>query len=41
MLGEEHPDTITAMNNLAATLRDVGDLQGALSMQREVVEKSK
>lgn len=29
ILGEEHPDTILAMNNLAATLRDQGQLDEA------------
>ena len=28
MLGDEHPDTLTSMNNLAATLQAQGDLAG-------------
>ena len=27
VLGDEHPDTLTAMNNLAETLRAQGDLR--------------
>ena len=30
LLGEEHPDTLTGMNNLASTLYAQGDLAGAL-----------
>ena len=29
LLGPEHPDTLTSMNNLAETLRARGDLEGA------------
>jgi hypothetical protein len=39
LLGEEHPDTITAMNNLANTLRDQGQLEEAAKMLRAVLEK--
>jgi tetratricopeptide (TPR) repeat protein len=36
VLGDEHPDTLTAMNNLAATRRALGDLDGA----RELYEQA-
>ncbi|KAM0293719.1 hypothetical protein ACHAPM_011519 [Fusarium culmorum] len=39
ILGDEHPDTIWAMNNLAATLSDQGKLDEAASMMKEVLEK--
>ncbi|KAH7117464.1 hypothetical protein EDB81DRAFT_733687, partial [Dactylonectria macrodidyma] len=39
-LGNEHPDTIKAMSNLANTLADQGQLHEATSMQREVLQKS-
>ncbi|KAI6747682.1 hypothetical protein HG531_008224 [Fusarium graminearum] len=39
ILGDEHPATITAMSNLAATLSDQGKLDEAASMQKEVLEK--
>jgi hypothetical protein len=39
ILGEEHPDTISAMSNLAATLGDQGQLGEATAMQKEVLEK--
>ncbi|RYC82197.1 hypothetical protein BFJ63_vAg14905 [Fusarium oxysporum f. sp. narcissi] len=39
ILGDEHPDTITAMNNLAATLSDEGKLDEAASMMKEALEK--
>ena len=38
-LGEEHPDTISAINNLATTLGDQGQLSEAAQMQREVLKK--
>jgi hypothetical protein len=38
ILGDEHPDTITAMNNLAMTLRDLGQLDEAATIKKEVVE---
>jgi tetratricopeptide (TPR) repeat protein len=37
--GEEHPDTIWAMRNLANSFGDLGKLDEAASMQREVLEK--
>ncbi|RKK30690.1 hypothetical protein BFJ66_g16191 [Fusarium oxysporum f. sp. cepae] len=39
ILGDEHPSTIIAMNNLASTLGDQGKLDEAASMMREVLEK--
>jgi hypothetical protein len=35
LLGEEHPNTITAMNNLASTLGDQGQLDKAARMKRK------
>ena len=40
LLGQEHPDTLTSMNNLAATLLAQGDVAGARRMQEQVVEAS-
>ncbi|KAB5513424.1 hypothetical protein GE09DRAFT_1162365 [Coniochaeta sp. 2T2.1] len=39
ILGDEHPDTITAMNNLAITLGDMRKLEEAAAMRKEVLEK--
>ncbi|MGA2327596.1 MAG: tetratricopeptide repeat protein [Bryobacteraceae bacterium] len=38
VLGEEHPDTLRAMGNLAATLWQQGDLAGARPLQEHVLE---
>lgn len=38
LLGDEHPDTLTTMNNLAETLRAQGDLAGARKIQEQVLE---
>ena len=38
LLGKEHPDTLTAMNNLAGTLYAQGDLAGARKFQEQVLE---
>jgi hypothetical protein len=38
VLGEEHPDTLTSMNDLAETLRAQGDLPGARALQEQVRE---
>jgi hypothetical protein len=35
VLGEEHPDTLTSMNNLAFTLHQAGDLAGAVRLLRK------
>lgn len=40
ILGEDYPDTLSYMNNLAGTLGDVGELQEALSMMREFLHFS-
>jgi len=37
LLGEEHPDTLTSMNNLASTLKNQGDLSGARELQELVL----
>jgi len=37
-LGAEHPDTLAAMNNLAATLADQGELDSARQLQEQVLE---
>jgi hypothetical protein len=37
ILGEEHPDTLTAMNNLASSLSAQGDLQGARQLEEAVL----
>ena len=36
--GEEHPDTLTSMNNLAVTFHAQGDLRGARALQERVLE---
>jgi hypothetical protein len=41
ILSEEHLDTISAMNNLANTLGDQGQLDEATAMFKEVLEKMK
>ena len=37
VLGEEHPDTLTSMNNLAVTMRAQGDLAGARTIQGQLL----
>ena len=37
-LGEEHPDTLTSMSNLAVTLSHQGDYAGAAALQRQVLD---
>jgi hypothetical protein len=37
VLGAEHPDTLTSMNNLAGTLGTQGDHVGARAFQEEVL----
>jgi hypothetical protein len=39
ILGEEHPDTISAMNNLASTFGDLGRRDEAAKMLQEVLDK--
>ena len=36
--GKEHPDTLTAMNNLARTLYAQGDLNGTRTLEEQVLE---
>lgn len=38
-LGENHPDTLAAMNLFALTLRDTGDYTGAKVLQKQLLEK--
>jgi tetratricopeptide (TPR) repeat protein len=38
MLGREHPDTLTSMNNLAVTLQEQGELESARKIMEEVLE---
>ncbi len=38
--GDEHPDTLTSMGNLAATLRAQGDYSGARELEERVLEVS-
>jgi tetratricopeptide (TPR) repeat protein len=40
-LGEEHPDTLTSMNNLAISYSDLGRRQEAMELKEKVVEASK
>jgi hypothetical protein len=37
LLGEEHPDTLTAMSNLAGTLYKQGGLAGARRLEEQVL----
>jgi len=39
ILGSEHPSTIISMSNLAMTLQDQGDFEGARKFQEQVLEK--
>jgi len=41
VLGEEHPDTLTPMNNLALTLGAQGDSRGGTRLQERVLEVRK
>jgi tetratricopeptide (TPR) repeat protein len=40
-LGEDHPDTLRALSNLAANVRALGDFEQALSLKRSAVERSR
>ena len=40
ILGDEHPDTISAMNNLANTLGDQGRLDKASTLFKEAYQRS-
>jgi hypothetical protein len=39
LLGDEHPDTVSSMSNLALTLGDWGKLGEAAAAKRDVLEK--
>jgi hypothetical protein len=41
LLGEVHPDTLTAMTNLAVTLGKQGDWAGARNLQEQVLAASR
>src|SRR6266404_388246 len=41
VLGEEHPATLTAMNNLAGTLSAQGDIRGALALHVQALSISR
>jgi hypothetical protein len=38
VLGEEHPDTLTSMNNLAGSFQGLGDLPGARDLFERAFE---
>jgi hypothetical protein len=37
VLGDDHPDTLHSMSNLAATRLDLGDLDGARDLQEQAL----
>ena len=39
VLGEDHPNTLTSMNNLAWTLYAQGNLSEAREMQKQVLDR--
>ena len=41
LLGNEHPGTLTSMNNLASTYRKQGKLQEAAALQERVLEATR
>ena len=41
MLGQEHPDTLVSMNNVALNLKDKGENEKAISLMEECVRKRK
>jgi tetratricopeptide (TPR) repeat protein len=41
VLGDDHPDTLTTMNNLATTRRSLGDLQGVQELLEQVLDASR
>lgn len=41
LVGEEHPDTILAMGNLASTLGEQGQLDEAAAIKKEVLKKQR
>jgi hypothetical protein len=38
VLGDDHPDTLTTANNLAIDLRELGDVEGAEDLARQVAQ---
>jgi eukaryotic-like serine/threonine-protein kinase len=38
VLGDDHPDTLTLMNNLALTRHALGDLEGARDLLQSLVK---
>ena len=40
-LGPDHPDTLTAMNNLAVAYRDAGRLTDALALLEEALKRAR
>jgi tetratricopeptide (TPR) repeat protein len=41
VLGDDHPDTLESMNNLATTRRSLGDLQGVPELLEQVLDASR
>src|SRR6266511_1513037 len=41
VLGDDHPDTLTSMNNLAETRRTLGDFEGARELFEETLARSR
>ena len=39
MLGDDHPDTLVSMDNLAETRRDLGDLHGARELHEQTLAR--
>ena len=39
MLGEDHPDTLSSANNLAADLRDLGEYQAARDLDEDTLAR--
>ena len=37
VLGPDHPDTLTSINNLTETRRDLGDLEGARDLHEQTL----
>ena len=37
IMGKAHPSALTVMNNIATCMKDSGDLDGALAMQKDVL----
>jgi hypothetical protein len=38
VLGDDHPDTLASMSNLAVTRRALGDVAGAADLHRQVLD---